>query len=114
MYALKNQVQLIGNLGNTPDVRLTDKGRKWARFTMATNESYRGVSGEMVKSTQWHSLVAWGKIADIAEKYLAKGTGVLVSGKLVNRSYVDKDGVKKYITDIQVSDILLLGAGPRE
>ncbi|MFT3822731.1 MAG: single-stranded DNA-binding protein [Chitinophagaceae bacterium] len=113
MYALKNKVQLIGNLGNAPDVRLTEKGKKWARFSMATNESYRGANGERNTTTQWHNIIAWGKQAEIAEKYLAKGTEVLIEGKLVNRNYTDKDGIKRYVTDIQVSDILLLGAASK-
>lgn len=110
MYALKNKVQLIGNLGNTPDVKTFDGGKKKiASFSIATNESYRNAKGEKITDTQWHRVVAWGKVADIAEKYLSKGKEVAVEGKLVNRTYNDKDGVKKYITEVQVSEILLLG-----
>ena len=110
MYALKNKVQLIGNLGNAPDVRTTEKGKKWARFSIATNEFYRNASGEKVKETQWHNLVAWGKIAERIEKYLSKGSEVAVEGKLVNRNYTGKDGVKRYVTEILVSDVLMLGS----
>jgi single-strand DNA-binding protein len=110
MYALRNKVQLIGHLGNVPDVRLTERGKKWARFSLATNETYRNTLGEKVTETQWHQLVAWGKMAEIAERYLLKGKEVAVEGKLVNRSYLDKDGIKRYITEILVSEILLLGA----
>lgn len=110
MYALKNKVQLIGNLGNAPDVRLTENGKKLAQFNVATNESYRNAKGEKITETQWHRVVAWGKVAEIAEKYLEKGKEVALEGKLVNRSYTDKEGNKKYITEIQVSELLLLGA----
>ena len=110
MYALKNKVQLIGNLGNAPEVKTTESGKKLAKFSMATNESYRNASGEKVTETTWHNLVAWGKVADIAEKYLNKGSEVAIEGKLINRSYTDKDGNKKYITEVQVNELLMLGS----
>jgi single-strand DNA-binding protein len=110
MYALKNKVQLIGNLGNAPDVRTTETGKKWARFSVATNETYRNAKGDKVTETQWHNLIAWGKIAEIVEKYLGKGKEVAIEGKLVNRSYTDKEGNKKYVTEVQVSELLMLGA----
>ena len=109
MYALKNKVQLIGNLGMNPDVRTTDNGKKWARFSMATSESYRNASGEKVTETQWHNIVAWGKVAEIAEKYLSKGSEVAIEGKLVSRSYNDKEGNKKYVTEVQINELLMLG-----
>jgi single-strand DNA-binding protein len=109
MYALKNKVQLIGNLGNNPEVKTFEGGKKIASFSVATNESYRNAKGEKVTETQWHRVVAWGKVAEIAEKYLTKGKEVALEGKLVNRNYTDKDGVKKYITEVQVSELLLLG-----
>ena len=109
MYALKNKVQLIGNLGNAPEVRNTESGKKLVRFSVATNESYRNAKGEKVTETQWHNLIAWGKVADIAEKFLIKGTEVAIEGKLVNRNYTDKEGNKKYITEIQVNELLMLG-----
>jgi single-strand DNA-binding protein len=110
MYALKNKVQLIGNLGNAPEVKTFESGKKVANFRMATTEVYRNAKGEKVKETQWHNLVMWGKLADIAEKYLTVGKEVAVEGKLVNRQYTDKDGNKKYFTEIQVNELLLLGA----
>jgi single-strand DNA-binding protein len=110
MYALKNKVQLIGNLGNAPEVKTTESGKKLARFSMATDESYRNAKGEKVTETTWHNLVAWGKVADIAEKYLTKGKEVAVEGKLINNSYTDKDGNKKYSTEVLVSEILMLGS----
>lgn len=109
MYALKNKVQLIGNLGNAPEVRTLDGGKKMARFSIATNETYRNAKGEKITETQWHNIIAWGKVAEIAEKYLTKGKEVVVEGKLVNRNYTDKDGNKKYSTEVQVNELLLLG-----
>ena len=109
MYALKNKVQLIGNLGNAPEVRTLDGGKKMAKFSIATNETYRNSKGEKVTETQWHNMIAWGKVAEIAEKYLTKGKEVVVEGKLVNRNYTDKDGNKKYSTEVQVNELLLLG-----
>lgn len=109
MFALKNKVQLIGNLGGDPEVKNFESGKKVATFSMATTEVYRNAKGEKVEETQWHRVVAWGKIAEVAEKYLAKGREVMVEGKLVNRSYNDKEGNKKYITEIEVSELLLLG-----
>lgn len=110
MFALKNKVQLIGNLGNAPEVKTFESGKKVANFRLATNESYRNAKGEKVTETQWHNLVVWGKLAEIVEKYLTKGKEVAIEGKLVNRSYNDKEGNKKYITEIQVSELLMLGA----
>src|ERR1017187_9791417 len=112
MNALRNKVQLIGNLCNAPEVRNTESGKKLVRFSVATNESYRNAKGEKVTETQWHNLIAWGKVADIAEKYLAKGTEVVIEGKLVHHNYTDKEGNKKYVTEIQVSELLLLGNKP--
>ena len=109
MFALKNKVQLIGNLGNTPEVRNTESGKKLARFSVATNETYRNAKGEKVTETQWHNIIAWGSVAGIVEKYLAKGSEVALEGKLVNRNYTDKEGNKKYITEIQVNELLMLG-----
>jgi single-strand DNA-binding protein len=109
MYALKNKVQLIGNLGNAPEVKNTENGKKLARFSMATNETYRGRTGEKITETTWHNVVAWGKVADIAEKFLTKGKEVAIEGKLINRSYSDKDGIKRYVTEIQVNELLLIG-----
>lgn len=109
MYALKNKVQLIGNLGKAPEVVNTEGGKKIARFSLATNESYRNAQGEKITETQWHNVVAWGKTAAIAEKFLQKGTEVAVEGKLVSRSYVAKDGMKRYVTEVQVSELLLFG-----
>ncbi len=109
MYALKNKVQLIGNLGGKPEVKEIEGGKKLAMFNVATSESYRNAEGEKITETQWHRVVAWGKIAEIAEKYLDKGKEIALEGKLVNRSYTDKDGLKKYITEVQATELLMLG-----
>ncbi len=112
MYALKNKVQLIGNLGNAPEIKSIESGKKMARFSMATNENYRNAKGEKVTETTWHNLVAWGKVAELAEKFLQKGTEVVIEGKLINRNYTDKNGNKKYISEIQVNELLLLNSKP--
>ena len=110
MYAMKNKVQLIGNLGQAPAIKTTETGKKLAQFSIATNESYQNANGEKVTETQWHQVVAWGKLADIVEKYLNKGKEVAIEGKLVNRNYTDKQGVKHYATEVVASDLLLLGS----
>lgn len=108
MNALKNRVQLIGNLGKDPEVKAIDNGNKMARMTIATNETYQNAKGEKVTETQWHNVVAWGKTAELVEKLLAKGNEVVIEGKLVNRSYTDKDGQKKYVTEVVANELLLL------
>jgi single-strand DNA-binding protein len=109
MYNLKNKVQLIGHLGKDPEVKTIESGKKVASFTMATNEQYRNAQGQKIEETQWHYLVAWGGIAEVVEKYLTKGAEVLVEGKIQNRTYTDKDGNKKYFSEVQVSELLMLG-----
>ncbi len=109
MQTLRNKVQLIGNLGNSPEIKSTQSGKKLARFSIATNEVYRNTKGEKIKETTWHNLVAWGKIAEVAEKYLNKGSEVAIEGKLISRSYTDKDGTKKFISEVEVNELLMLG-----
>lgn len=104
---VKNKVQLIGNLGSAPEIKTLESGKKLARISIATNEIYRNNKGEKVTETQWHNVIAWGKTAEIAEKILQKGAEVLIQGKLINRSYTDKDGNKKYITEVEASELLL-------
>jgi single-strand DNA-binding protein len=108
MNALKNSVRLIGHLGDDPKVRKLDSGKTLANFTIATNEVYRDHRGEQVSETTWHRLVAWGKQAEMAEKYLKKGSEIALEGKLTNRSYEDKSGEKHYITEVVVGSILML------
>ena len=114
MNTLRNRVQLIGNLGMNPEIKILDGDKKVARFSIATNESYKDNSGKRVTETQWHNVVAWGNNATIAEKYLSKGNEVAVEGKLTHRSYEDKDGVKKYFSEIVVSEILMINSKNRQ
>jgi|SRR5262249_7219001 len=108
MNTLKNKVQLIGNLGNDPEIKNLDGGKKLARLNIATNETYKNSKGEKVTETQWHNVIAWGKTAEIAEKYFTKGTQVLVDGKLINRNYTDKEGAKHYVTEVEANELLIL------
>lgn len=108
MNTLKNKVQLLGNLGAAPEIRTIESGRKLAKLRLATNETYKNADGEKVTDTQWHTVVAWGATADIAERYLDKGSEVLVEGKLQYRDYTDKDGIKRTVAEIQAVNLLLL------
>jgi single-strand DNA-binding protein len=108
MYALKNKVQLIGHLGKNPEVKTIDNGKKVARVSLATSESYKNLQDEKVTETQWHNIVAWGKLAEILEQYTTKGSEICVEGKLNYRDYTDKDGVKRNTTEIVINEILLL------
>jgi single-strand DNA-binding protein len=108
MNTLRNKVQLIGNLGANPEIRSFDNGKSVARFSLATTDSYTDSSGKRISETQWHNLVAWGGLAKIAEKYLNKGSEVAVEGKLTHRTYEDKDGNKKYYTEVVLHDIVML------
>ncbi|WP_396191087.1 single-stranded DNA-binding protein [Flavobacterium sp.] len=109
MNAIKNKVQLIGHVGQEPEIKTFDGGKKVANITIATNESYTNNKGEKVENTEWHRITAWGKVADIIEKYVIKGKEIAIEGKLTHRSYDDKDGNKRYITEIVASELLLLG-----
>lgn len=108
MNAIKNKVQLIGHLGQLPEVKTVADGKKVAHLSVATNENYKNAKGEKVTETQWHNVVAWGKLAEIAEKYLLKGSEVAIEGKLVNRNYTDKQGIKRYVTEVQANELLIL------
>lgn len=110
MSTLRNKVQLIGHVGQAPTITELDNGKKVVRLSVATNESYKDSKGEKQTNTNWHNLVAWGKTADIIEKYVTKGKEIAIEGKLTSRSYEDKDGVKRYVTEVVVSEILLLGS----
>jgi single-strand DNA-binding protein len=110
MNALRNKVQLIGNLGMNPEVKTLDGGKKLAKFSIATNENYKNAKGEKVTDTQWHNVVAWGKTAEIIEKFLKKGSEVAIEGKLVNRNYDDKEGIKRYVTEVEAHEVLMLNA----
>lgn len=110
MNSLKNRVQLIGRLGADPETKSLDGNKKLAKFSLATNETYKNAKGEKITETQWHNVVAWGKTADMVEKYLNKGKDVAIEGKLINKSYVDKDGNKRYAFEIQLNELLLIGS----
>jgi len=110
MSTLRNKVQLIGNLGNSPEIIALESGKKLAKFSIATNETYKNAQGEKVTDTQWTNIVAWNKTAEIVEKYLEKGNQVALEGKLVTRSYDDKEGNKRYITEVICSELLMLGS----
>jgi len=109
MNALKNRVQLIGNLGTTPEIITLESGKKLAKFAIATNETYKNARGEKVTDTQWHNVVAWNKTAEIIEKYLEKGKEVMIEGKLTSRSFEDKEGNKRYVTEVVCNELLMLG-----
>nr|WP_298990430.1 single-stranded DNA-binding protein [uncultured Polaribacter sp.] len=109
MSTLRNKVQLIGNLGNAPEIITLESGKKLAKFSLATNENYKNAKGEKVTDTQWHNIVAWNKTADIIEKYLEKGKEVAIEGKLTSRSYETKEGDKRYVTEIVCNELLMLG-----
>lgn len=110
MSTLKNHVQLIGNVGQEPTITNLESGKKVARFSIATNEYYKDAKGKKQTETNWHTVVAWGKTAEIIEKYVDKGKEVGVTGKLKSRSYEDKEGIKRYVTEIEANEILLLGS----
>lgn len=113
MHEQKNIVQLVGHVGADAEIKTTETGKKLAQFSLATSEVFQNAKGETVKQTQWHRLVAWGKMADTAAKYALKGSEVSVEGKLVHRNYNDKEGNKKYITEIQVNELSLLTKSPQ-
>ena len=109
MKSLRNSVQLIGRLGKDPEVKTFGTKKKKVSFSIATSDSYKNQKGEKVEDTQWHNIVMWDKLASIAEKYLKKGQEVAIEGKLVHRSYEDKNGDKRYYTEVIVNELLLLG-----
>lgn len=108
MNAIKNKVQLIGNLGQVPEIKTLGDGKKVAHMQVATNDVRKNEKGEKITDTQWHNVVAWGKLADIAEKYLVKGTEIAIEGKLVNRNYTDKQGIKRFVTEVLANELLIL------
>ncbi len=107
--SLRNRITLIGHTGKEVEMMTFDNGTPKASVSLATSDHYTNAKGEKVEETQWHSLVAFGKTAEIFQKYVPKGKEIAVEGKLTYRSYDDKDGVKRYITEIRVEEILLLG-----
>tara|TARA_R110002050_G_scaffold171113_2_gene303094 strand:+ start:1658 stop:1993 length:336 start_codon:yes stop_codon:yes gene_type:complete len=110
MSTLRNKVQLIGNVGGEPTIVNLESGKKLVRLSLATNEHYKNGKGENQTDTNWHNLVAWGKTANFIEKYVTKGKEIAIEGKLTNRSFEDKDHVKRFVTEVIVNEILLLGS----
>jgi single-strand DNA-binding protein len=108
MSTLRNRVQLIGHLGADPEVKTLESGTKVARLRLATNESYKTASGEWKDETMWHSITAWEKLAERASAQFHKGSYIMVEGKLVNRSYTDAAGVKKFYTEVRAVNVMVL------
>ncbi len=106
---MRNKVQLIGHVGQEPEIKNFEGGKKVASLTLATNEYYTNQQGDKVEQTEWHRITAWGKLADLIEKYVTKGKEIAIEGKLTHRSYDDKNGEKRYVTEIVAQEVLLLG-----
>ncbi|MBT4729130.1 MAG: single-stranded DNA-binding protein, partial [Bacteroidetes bacterium] len=103
-----NKVILVGNVGKDPELRTFDSGTTKASFSMATSETYKNREGEKVTNTEWHNLVVWGNLTKVVEQFVKKGSQIYIEGKLTSRSY-ESDGVTKYITEVRVNDLVLLG-----
>ena len=108
IMSIRNKVQLVGHVGQTPDIKNFGDSGKLARFSLATNEGYRNKNGEWIENTIWHNLVGWKFVAERIEKQVQKGTYVMIEGKLVSRDYTDKDNVKRYITEVEVKSFMVL------
>jgi len=111
MSSLKNRAILIGRLGRDPETKTIESGKKVTHFTLATDDSYKNAEGQKVSEATWHNITAWNGLADVADRFLKKGREVAVEGRIVYRSYEDKKGVMKYITEIVLDDLVLLGSG---
>jgi single-strand DNA-binding protein len=106
-----NKVMLIGNLGKDPELRYTANGTPVASFSIATSDSWKDLEGNLTERTEWHNIVAWRKLAEICGEWLKKGQKVYIEGSIRNRSYDDKNGVKRYVTEIIADDLIMLGGG---
>ncbi|MBT8262036.1 MAG: single-stranded DNA-binding protein [Bacteroidia bacterium] len=109
MNALRNKVQLIGRLGQDPEIMTFDDGNKLAKFSMATDDSYKDKNGEKVERAYWHNVVVRGGLVNVVENYVSKGQEIAIEGKLTNRSYEDKEGNKRYTTEVVCNELLLIG-----
>ncbi|MCH9659799.1 MAG: single-stranded DNA-binding protein [Bacteroidetes bacterium] len=109
MNALRNKVQLIGRLGQEPEIMSFPDGNKMAKFSMATDDSYKDKDGQKVERTYWHNIVVRGGLVNVVENYVVKGQEIAIEGKLTNRSWEDNDGVKRYMTEVLVNELLMLG-----
>ncbi|MDE0978996.1 MAG: single-stranded DNA-binding protein [Flavobacteriales bacterium] len=114
MNALRNKVQLIGRLGKDPELMSFDEGKTKCSFPVATNEIFRNGEGERVERTQWHDVVTWGALADVAGQYLKKGAEIAIEGRLAYRTYEDGEGHTRYVTEIVASEMLMLDRRPVE
>lgn len=108
MKTLKNRVQLIGRLGRNPELKELKNGQTIARFSLATSETFKNAQGEKQQDVQWHNLVAWNKLAEIAAKYLSKGSEIAVEGTIKYKVFDDKDGKTRYYTEVIVSELLMM------
>lgn len=108
MTSLRNSVRLVGHLGMDPEVKSFDNNRLLTKFSIAINETYKNDKGERITETQWHNLIAWGNQAKFIGDYLKKGDEVAIEGKLSNKSWVDKDGNKRYMTEVIINDLIKL------
>lgn len=108
MNAIRNKVQLIGRAGGDPEVKNYAEGKKLAIVNIATNDYYTNEKGEKVEDTQWHRVVCWGKLAELVEKYVTKGKEVVIDGKLHHKQYDDKNGEKRYHTEVVAQEVLFL------
>jgi single-strand DNA-binding protein len=111
---MRNRVNLIGNVGQDPEMKTTENGKKVTRFTLATNDGYKNAEGQKIEETTWHNIVAWNGLADISSKYLKKGKEVAVEGRIAYRTYEDKKGITKYFTEIVLNDLVLLRSSKAE
>ena len=107
-------MQLIGNVEQDPVITNLESGKRVARLTLATNEHYKNSEGERVTNTEWHTVIGWGKLADIIEGFVTKGKEIAIEGKLTSRSYEDKEGNKRYVTEVVLNEVLLLGGTTNE
>lgn len=114
MSSMKNRVTLIGNLGVDPEIKTTETGKKFTHFTIATNDGYKNADGQKVTETTWHNIVAWNGLAETATRFLKKGNEVAVEGRIVYRTYEDKNGVTKNSTEIVLNDLALLRNGKKD
>ncbi|CAM3764925.1 single-stranded DNA-binding protein [Flavobacterium cucumis] len=105
---MKNSVQLIGKVGQEPEIRNLEGGKKIANISIATSEVYYRENGDKVEQTQWHRVTAWGKTADIIERFVTKGKEIAIEGKLTHKSYEDKDGIKRFVSQVFAKEILLI------
>lgn len=110
MSSLRNKVQLIGRLGNDPELQTFDSGKKMVKFSIATDDFYRNAEGERVKQTDWHNVVAWSKTAEIISNHVKKGQEIALEGKLTTRSWEGEDGKKRYTTEVICDEVVLLGS----